>query len=164
MCAHAFCCDKMHVRAFTPRSHEYVRGSLRKIMWWFFTILWLLVSNFIKIQGFNAEIFVKQYWLLRLINFQCILYIFTNIYLRNRQRWITTEWLWDLLETRYQNGPVLVKWKHHFKLIFCILTLINAGGGGAIILPCRKTAISPERNIRVTWDQSVNSSLSVVVH
>ena len=123
MCAHAFCCDKMHVRTFTPRLHEYVRGSLRKIMWWFFTILWLLVLNFIKIQGFNAEIFVKQYWLLRLINFQCILYIFTNIYLRNRQRWITTEWLWDLLETRYQNGPVLVKWKHHFKLIFCILRL-----------------------------------------
>ena len=36
-------------------------------------------------------------------------------------------------------------------------------GGGANGPPCRKIAISPEPNLRWTSDQSVNSSLSIVV-
>ena len=51
------------------------------------------------------------------------------------------------------------------------LTLIIPGyfynnlsrGGGAIIILCRKIAISPQPNLRWTSDQSVNSSLSVAV-
>ena len=43
------------------------------------------------------------------------------------------------------------------------VTLINAEGGGTIILLHLRIAFSPERNIRWTQDQSVNSSLSVVV-
>ena len=41
------------------------------------------------------------------------------------------------------------------------LTLINSeGGGGAIIILCQK--ISLERNIRLTSNQAVNSSLDVL--
>ena len=46
------------------------------------------------------------------------------------------------------------------------LKLVNPfreGGGGLLGPPCRKIAISPEPNLRCTSDQSVNSSLSVVV-
>ena len=39
----------------------------------------------------------------------------------------------------------------------------QTGGGGANGPPCRKIAISPERNLRWTSDQSVNSCLSVAV-
>ena len=39
----------------------------------------------------------------------------------------------------------------------------NFPGGGAIIILCRKIAISPQPNLRWTSDQSVNSSLSVAV-
>ena len=39
----------------------------------------------------------------------------------------------------------------------------NYPRGGAIIILCRKIAISPEPNLRWTSDQSVNSSLSVAV-
>ena len=42
------------------------------------------------------------------------------------------------------------------------LTLVIPGGDAIIIL-CRKIAISPETNLRWTSDQSVNSSLSVAV-
>ena len=38
---------------------------------------------------------------------------------------IITEWLWNMSKPRYQNGPVSVKWKHHFLFIFCILRLSN---------------------------------------
>ena len=123
MCAHAFHRGQMRARMFTPFVRACVQGSLRKFIWWFFTIFKIKVLNFIKIWASVAEIFAKQYWLLKLINFQCILHIFTNIHLKYRQRWIFTEWLWDVLETRYQNGPVKGKWKHHFQLIFCILRL-----------------------------------------
>ena len=44
-----------------------------------------------------------------------------------------------------------------------IFTLSGTGGGGPFRPPCRKIAISPELNLRWTSDQSVNSSLSVVV-
>ena len=40
---------------------------------------------------------------------------------------------------------------------------ISGTGGGLLGPPCRKIAISPEPNLRWTSDQSVNSSLSVVV-
>ena len=39
---------------------------------------------------------------------------------------------------------------------FCRISLL-------IIILCRKIAFSPQPNIQLTWDQSVNSSLSVVV-
>ena len=47
-------------------------------------------------------------------------------------------------------------------LIFMCLTLIRRRGG-QMAPPCRKIAISPVPNFRWTSDQSVNSSLSVVV-
>ena len=43
--------------------------------------------------------------LLKIINFQCILHISTLLLLQSLQRWIITEWLWNFLKTRYQNGP-----------------------------------------------------------
>ena len=48
---------------------------------------------------------IKKYWLLKIINFQCILHISTVLLLQSLQRWIITEWLWNFFETRYQNGP-----------------------------------------------------------
>ena len=42
--------------------------------------------------------------LLKIINFQCILHISTLLLLQSLQRWIITEWLWNFLKTRYQNG------------------------------------------------------------
>ena len=45
------------------------------------------------------------------------------------------------------------------------LTLVNEGvgqGGGAIIILCQKIAIFLQLNIWLTWDQSVNSSLSAL--
>ena len=39
-----------------------------------------------------------------ILNFQCILHIFTNMSLQNLQRWIITEWLWNFFKTRSQNG------------------------------------------------------------
>ena len=47
--------------------------------------------------------------------------------------------------------------------IFETLDFLGHPRGGAIIIHCRKIAISPEPNLRWTLDQSVNSSLSVVV-
>ena len=43
--------------------------------------------------------------------------------LQNLQRWKITEWLWNFFETRSQNGPISVKWKHQSQLIFWILRL-----------------------------------------
>ena len=62
----AFCRDETRVRTFSPHVRAGVHGSLRKICGWFFTILWIEISNFIKIGAFVAEIFAKQYW--RLFN------------------------------------------------------------------------------------------------
>ena len=76
-----------------------------------------------KIRAFVAEIFAKQYWCFLIINFQCIFYISANMQLRNLQSWIITEWLWNFFETRSQNGPISVNWKHQSQLIFCILRL-----------------------------------------
>ena len=45
-------------------------------------------------------------WLLKIINFQCILYISTVLHLQSLQRWIISETLWNFLETRYQNVPM----------------------------------------------------------
>ena len=67
---------------------------------------------------------------------------------------ITLCYLWEIKINEYKLVNALI--------IFKKLTLVNAGGGAIIIL-CRKIAISPQPNIRSTWDQSVNSSLSVVV-
>ena len=108
-------------RMFTPRVRACLHGSLRKICWWFFTILWIEVSNFIKIGDFVAEIFAKQYWLLKLINFQCILHISTVMHLERIERWIITEKLWIFLETRYQNVPNLSTKSHLIQLIGCFL-------------------------------------------
>ena len=76
-----------------------------------------------KIRAFVAEIFAKQYWCFLIINFQCIFYISANMQLRNLQSWIITEWLWNFFETRSQNGPISMKWKHQSQLIFCISRL-----------------------------------------
>ena len=76
-----------------------------------------------KIWAFVAEIFAKQYWCFLIIDFQCIFDISAIMHLRSLQRWIITEWLWNFFETRSQNGPISVKWKHQSQLIFCILRL-----------------------------------------
>ena len=55
--------------------------------------------------------------------FQRIFNIYAIMHLRSLQRWIITEWLWIYFETRSQNGPISVKWKHQSQLIFCILRL-----------------------------------------
>ena len=74
-----------------------------------------------KIQAFVAEIFAKQYWCFLIIDFQCIFDISAIMHLWSLQRWIITECLWNFFETRSQNGPISVKWKHQSQLIFCIL-------------------------------------------
>ena len=58
-----------------------------------------------------------------ILNFQCILHIFTNMSLQNLQRWKITEWLWNFFETRSQNGPISVQLKHQSEFIFCVLRL-----------------------------------------
>ena len=78
-----------------------------------------------KIQAFVAEIFAKQYCCFLINDFQCIFDISLIMHLRSLQRWIITEWLWNFFETRSQNGPISVKWKHQSKLIFCILRLYH---------------------------------------
>ena len=40
------------------------------------------------IRAFIAEVFTKQYWLLKIINFQCFFHIFTLMHLKSLQRWI----------------------------------------------------------------------------
>ena len=76
-----------------------------------------------KIWAFVAEIFAKQYWCFLIIDFQCIFDISAIMHLRSLQRWMITEWLWNFFETKSQNGPISVKWKHQSQLIFCILRL-----------------------------------------
>ena len=76
-----------------------------------------------KVRAFVAEIFAKQYWCFLIIDFQCIFDISAIMHLRSLQRWKITEWLWNFFETRSQNGPISVKWKHQSQLIFCILRL-----------------------------------------
>ena len=39
-----------------------------------------------------------------ILNFQCNLHIFIVKHLKCLQRWIITEWLWNFLETIYQNA------------------------------------------------------------
>ena len=76
-----------------------------------------------KIWAFVAEIFAKQYWCFLIIDFQCIFDISAIMHLRSLQRMIITEWLWNFFETRSQNLPISVKWKHQSQLIFCIIRL-----------------------------------------
>ena len=76
-----------------------------------------------KIRASVAEIFAKQYWCFLIIDFQCIFDILAIMHLRSLQRWMITEWLWNFFKTRSQNGPISVKWKHQYQLIFWILRL-----------------------------------------
>ena len=76
-----------------------------------------------KIWALVVEIFAKQYWWFLIIDFQCIFDISTIMHLQSLPRWIITEWLWDFFETKSQNGPISVKWKHQSQLTFCILRL-----------------------------------------
>ena len=48
--------------------------------------------------------------------FSLIFHILTVTWLKSFQRWITTEWLWNVLETRYQN--VTIFWKKFLCLRF----------------------------------------------
>ena len=50
----------------------------------------LLLTNLTKIRAVVVEIFAKHYWLLKTINFQCILHISTVLHLQSLQRWIIT--------------------------------------------------------------------------
>ena len=83
--------QKAGTHTFMPLVSTCVHGSLQILFWSFFTILWIYVSNFIKIRAFVADIFAKQYWLLKIINFQCILRISTFLHLKSLHRWIITE-------------------------------------------------------------------------
>ena len=53
----------------------------------------------------------------------CIFDISVIMQLQSLQRWIITECLWNFFETRSQNGPISVQWKHQSEFIFCILRL-----------------------------------------
>ena len=55
-------CEKTCARTFILCVRACVLGSLRKWCCLLFTILWSLLSNFIKIGALGAEIFAKQYW------------------------------------------------------------------------------------------------------
>ena len=103
----------------------YVHGSLRKKIWCSLTISWDYVSNFVKIRSLVAEIFTKWYWHSKIINFQCIFHIFTLTCLKCLLRWIITEWLWNILETRYQNGLGFGRRWHYFKLTGCFLVHVG---------------------------------------
>ena len=54
-----------------------------------------------------------------IINFQCILHIFTNMDLQSLQM------IMDFLETRYQNGQGFGRRWHHFKLTGCLLFCVG---------------------------------------
>ena len=48
--------------------------------------------------SWRSELLLRRYWqnnsgVCLILNFQCILHIFTNLSLQNLQRWIITEWL-----------------------------------------------------------------------
>ena len=74
--------------------------------------------------AFVAEIFAKQYWCFLIIDFQCIFDISALMHLQSLQRWIITGCLWIFFfETRSQNGPISVQWKHQSVLVFCIFRL-----------------------------------------
>ena len=47
------------MRAFSPRARASLHGSLWKFGWWSSTILWTLVSDFIKIRASIEEIWPK---------------------------------------------------------------------------------------------------------
>ena len=61
--------QKAGTHTFMPLVGTCVHGSLQILFWSFFTILWIYVSNFIKIWAFVAEIFAKRYWLSRVHQF-----------------------------------------------------------------------------------------------
>ena len=83
---------------------------------WKFTLC-QLISNELKFQilkwwAFVVNIFAKQHWLSENINFQCIFHIFTVSHLTSLKSRIITTWLWNFLETRYQNVPIKRKKCH----------------------------------------------------
>ena len=65
----------------------------------------------------------------------------------------------------WKNVIFLLTWPQVFSDTQILTHFIdyNGGGAGTNIILGRKITISPQPNIRLTWDQSVNSSLSVVV-
>ena len=69
------------------------------------------------------------------------------LHLRSLKRWIITEWSWNFFKTRSQNGPISVKWKHQFQLIFCILRLFHkpTDFDSSQGTPCRGQYISARR-------------------
>ena len=112
MGARAFCRDEVRARTFTPCVHACVHRSLQ----FFFGIS--LLSYELNYLNYLMNLSFKFYndpsfrygdicktILLKIINFQCILHISTLLLLQSLQRWIITEWLWNFLKTRYQNGP-----------------------------------------------------------
>ena len=62
-------CKRARAR-FVARVHVYVSCAcvcawiFTNFFWWFLTILWAQVSNFIRIEALVAEILGKQYWCL----------------------------------------------------------------------------------------------------
>ena len=54
-----------------------------------------------------------------ILNFQCILHNFAVMSLKILQMWIITYWLWNFLETRYQNGLGNGRRWDHFELTGC---------------------------------------------
>ena len=79
MYARSFSRDETRMRTFTLCVPACVQRSLRKSCWWFFTILWIKVLNFIRIGAFVLEIFAKQYWRLFNLYFLCYFAYFQNL-------------------------------------------------------------------------------------
>ena len=67
---------------------------------------------------------------------------------------ISGAWKMRVASKPYQSPPFCSAWLRRYPFRYW---------GGPFRPPCWKIAISPEPNLRWTWHQSVNSSLSVVV-
>ena len=62
--------------------------------------------KFDKDPSFHCGDICKALTLSEYFNFQCIFHIFTVSHHKGLTRWINTEWLWNFLESRYQNVPI----------------------------------------------------------
>ena len=89
-------------------------------------------------------------------------YIPNYMHPRSLPRWIITEILLNFFEHRSQNGPISVKWKHQFQLIFCILRLSqkHTDFDSSLETPCMYCQKSIFFNSLQFWtlDQNINSS------
>ena len=103
------------VRAhFCTDLHKIWNLSSQHSNWPLYKILWRSELSLVRYSKNNTGLCL-------LLNFQCILHIFTVLHLQSPQIWIITEWLWHFLEIIYQNAIDSVKIQDLSKLLRCFI-------------------------------------------